>query len=379
MKRLFFQLHLWLSIPAGIIISLICFSGAMLVFEKEITALLQHDLRKADQSAGSPLPISDILDTVGRTLPEGVEVTGVEISPDPAIAYSVNLSYPNRASLWVDQYTGNINGPGKRPAFFRLMFEMHRWLLDSKRPADGSIWWGKTIVGIATLAMLIILATGLLLWWPRSRKTLHRSLSIPLRKGWPKFWLGLHDAAGAYAALFLIAMAVTGLTWSFRWYNDGFYRLFGVAKTESARKHGGGKAEAKEISYIQWQTVYDLLAAANEGRTISISDGKASVQLKNSINSRAADKYTFNPRNGEITGSEPYAALQKSSKMRGIIYSVHTGSWGGIITRILAFLAAITGAILPVTGYYLWLRRILRHKHTGVSPRSNGGGHGGMS
>jgi uncharacterized iron-regulated membrane protein len=84
MKRLFFQLHLWLSIPAGIIISLICFSGAMLVFEKEITALLQHDLRKADQSAGSPLPISDIFDTVGRTLPEGVEITGVEISPDPA-------------------------------------------------------------------------------------------------------------------------------------------------------------------------------------------------------------------------------------------------------------------------------------------------------
>ena len=227
--------------------------------------------------------------------------------------------------------------------------------------------------------MLIILATGLLLWWPRSRKALHRSLSIPLRKGWPKFWLGLHDAAGAYAALFLIAMAVTGLTWSFRWYNDGFYRLFGVTKTESARKHGGGKAEAKEISYTHWQTVYDTLAAANEGCTINISDGKASVQLKNSINSRAADKYMFNPRNGEITGSEPYAALQESSKIRGIIYSVHTGSWGGIITRILAFLVAMTGASLPVTGYYLWLRRILRHKHTGVSPRSNGGGRGGTS
>ena len=39
---------------------------------------------------------------------------------------------------------------------------------------------------------------------------------------------------------------------------------------------------------------------------------------------------------------QPYAALQESSKMRGIIYSVHTGNWGGIITRILAFLAAMT-------------------------------------
>ena len=43
------------------------------------------------------------------------------------------------------------------------MFEMHRWLLDSKRPADGSIWWGKTIVGIATLAMLIIFGDRLII------------------------------------------------------------------------------------------------------------------------------------------------------------------------------------------------------------------------
>ena len=36
MRKLFGKIHLWLSIPVGIILSIICFSGATLVFEKEI-------------------------------------------------------------------------------------------------------------------------------------------------------------------------------------------------------------------------------------------------------------------------------------------------------------------------------------------------------
>lgn len=46
--------------------------------------------------------------------------------------------------------------------------------------------------------------------------------------------------------------------------------------------------------------------------------------------------------------------------MKGIIYSFHTGQWGGIITRILYFLSAFVGGILPLTGYYLWIKRISR-------------------
>lgn len=37
---------------------------------------------------------------------------------------------------------------------------------------------------------------------------------------------------------------------------------------------------------------------------------------------------------------------------------VHVGSWGGIITRIINFLAALLGATLPITGYYLWIKRL---------------------
>ena len=88
--------------------------------------------------------------------------------------------------------------------------------------------------------------------------------------------------------------------------------------------------------------------------------GSATVSFNRLGNQRAADRYTFNPRNGEITGTTLYKDADASGKIRGWIFSVHVGSWGGLTTRILSFLAALVGASLPLTGYYLWIRRLIR-------------------
>lgn len=45
MKKLLRNIHLWLSVPFGVIITLICFSGASLVFEKEISSLWDAEER----------------------------------------------------------------------------------------------------------------------------------------------------------------------------------------------------------------------------------------------------------------------------------------------------------------------------------------------
>lgn len=49
MKKIFLKFHLWLSVPFGIIVTLICFSGAMLVFEPEAVKLLRHDVLYVDR------------------------------------------------------------------------------------------------------------------------------------------------------------------------------------------------------------------------------------------------------------------------------------------------------------------------------------------
>ena len=381
MRKIFRNIHLWLSVPFGILITLICFSGAALVFEKEVMELCHRELYFVKKVEAAPLHMEQLMTKVAATLPDSVSVTGVNISSDPERAYQVTLSKPRRASMYVDQYTGEITGKYERAPFFNFMFRMHRWLLDSMKQ-DGGIFWGKMIVGTSTLMFVFVLISGVVVWWPRTRKALKNSLKIVANKGWRRFWYDLHVAGGMYALVFLLAMALTGLTWSFQWYRTGFYKTFGV-EVQPSMGHGnaaanatakGGKRDGKPEGregrgahryspYTNWQQVYEQLAEANpDYKQISVSDGSASVAVPRFGNQRGTDRYKFNPRNGEITETTLYKDLDNSGKIRGWIYSVHVGSWGGMLTRILTFVAALIGASLPLTGYYLWIRKKIKRR-----------------
>ena len=371
----------------------------MLVFENEVNEWSRPDLYYVETVKESPLSMDKLLEKVAMALPDSVSVTGVSISSDPGRAYQVSLSKPRRASLYVDQYTGEVKGKSERSGFFMFMFRMHRWLLDSMNPGNEGIFWGKMIVGVSTLLLVFVLISGIVIWWPRTRKALKNSLKITATKGWRRFWYDLHVAGGMYALIFLLAMALTGLTWSFPWYRTAFYKVFGVEVQQRAAQgheqksdaqkrdtklaaHREKKREGNEVRkgersrrpennhsdmysvtspFVYWQEIYDKLRRQNpEYKQISISSGTASVSFNRFGNQRASDRYSFNTDNGEFTETSLYQHQDKSGKIRGWIYSVHVGNWGGMFTRILTFIAALLGAALPLTGYYLWIKRLIK-------------------
>lgn len=391
--KIFRKIHLWLSVPFGIIITLICFSGAMLIFEPEITRSIKSDVYYVNSSEGKPLPMEELMETVKASLPDSVSITGVTVFSDKDRTYQVNLSKPRRASLFIDQYSGQITGKYERIGFFSTMFKLHRWLLDSANPHGDGVKVGKLLVGISTLIFVLALITGVVIWWPRARKSFRHSMSISFKDGWRGFWKGLHVAGGMYALIFVLAMSLTGLTWSFNWYRTAFYAVCGVEHTprnfagsaneksiERGRDnngrgnhrggrrggHGDGLGEGRRhhSEFGRWQQVYDELKAHNpDAPQITVGAETASVTLGVTGNGRAADKYEFNRRSGEITPVTKYADSVPADKLRGWIYAVHTGSWGGLLTRVLWLLGALLGASLPLTGYYIWIKHLRKKKH----------------
>ena len=401
--KIFRKIHLWLSVPFGIIITLICFSGAMLIFEPEITRSVKSNVYYVSSSEGEPLPLGELMETVKATLPDSVSITGVTVFSDKDRTYQVNLSKPRRASLFIDQYSGQITGKYERIGFFSTMFKLHRWLLDGANPHGDGVKVGKLLVGISTLIFVIALITGVVIWWPRARKNFRRSMTISFKDGWRGLWKSLHVAGGMYALVFVLAMSLTGLTWSFNWYRTAFYAVCGVEHTprnlgastneksservngsegrgnhrggrqgehgEGRREHGERRGEGRgegrrhHSEFGRWQQVYDELKAQNpDAPQITIGAETASVALGVTGNGRASDKYEFNRRSGEITPVTKYADSLPADKLRGWIYAIHTGSWGGILTRILWLLGALLGASLPLTGYYIWIKHLLHPK-----------------
>lgn len=106
--------------------------------------------------------------------------------------------------------------------------------------------------------MVVILISGLVIWWPRSHKSLQNRLKLSCNKGWFRFWYDSHVSLGFYATIFLLIMALTGLTWSFRWYRTGFYALFGVSteQPQQTAAHGEGHNNKEKESEQSKQTIW---------------------------------------------------------------------------------------------------------------------------
>ena len=317
MRKLFAKLHLWLSLPLGIIISIICLSGAALVFERDITQALQRSLYTVvpPSEDTQPLSSSQLATHIQAQVSDSLHLSSLLLSANPHETAFASFRETGRKQLSVNPYTGEVLGWTQSYPFFQTMRKLHRWLLDP--PASkGEKSVGKIIVGITTLVMVFILISGLIIWIPRTRKALKNRLSVSCTKGWRRFWYDSHVAIGFYSTLFLLVMALTGLTWSFGWYRTAAYSLFGETPSSTQVRH------------------------TDKGKDRSRKD-----EVK-------------------ITWKDANASAPQS--LKGWFYAFHTGSWGGITTKILYFLAALFGGILPLSGYYLWWKRTRRREKSQI-------------
>ncbi len=358
--KLSHKLHLWLSIPFGIFISLICFSGAMLIFEDEITRAMKPEVYSVEPLESGTLPLDMLTAKVDSALGGERRVTQLTIYPESTRAWRAALDKPKRAAVFVNPYTGEITGEYARLPFFATMIKLHRTMLDSAGAHGDGFLVGKNIVGYSTLVLLVALITGLIMWLRALVHNPRRSLSIPLKHGAFAFMRGLHNAGGTYAFIVLIAIAVTGLTWSFGWFRTAFYTAAGtglpISKTLMGLHRTIELSEAPDRS--QWQSVYDQLREANPNATeVTLTDADATVGFGGYGNLRKSDLYTFDTA-GNIQLAESYEEQAAAIRLRGWVYSVHIGAVGGIATRIIWFVIALLGATLPLTGYYLWIHRL---------------------
>ena len=362
MRRIFKKLHLWLTFPFGLVTTIVCFSGAMLVFEEDIKEIIDRDKYFVGSVSSDPLPMERLLEKVAATLPDSVTVTGITIPSDKERTYIVNLSQPHRAAVYINPYTGEITGKSDQSGFFYNMLWLHRWLLDDDYTG------GKMIVGVSTLAMIVIMLTGLIIWWPRTVKRLKGSFRIVTDKGWRRLMYDLHIAGSLYSFILLLVLALTGLTWSFDWYGKLYYRTFGVTEQQERGHEGGhegGDIEEPTLpaSYVNWQKVYERIAEDNpDCKEINIYDGMAQVSSDALGNRLALDSYAFNGSTGAIISYSPHKDTDQETKVWGWTYSIHTGIWGGMLTKTLSFIAAMLGATLPLTGCCLWIKSLEKRK-----------------
>ncbi|CAM4047138.1 Uncharacterized iron-regulated membrane protein [Pedobacter westerhofensis] len=374
-------LHLWLGLASGIIVLIVCVTGCIWVFNEEITALLEPEtkIEKQDKTVLKPSQISAI---AAQAYPKMVVAYAQYIQ---GRAINVTLRNPRErerrgggTTLKVNPYTGEIISREVRKKgeidFFRFILNGHRnlWL-----PRE----IGRPIVNYGTLVFTVILITGLIWWYPKkwNKSTVDKSFKIKWGASFKRLNLDLHNVLGFYAMLFLLTIALTGMVFGIRWYSEGLYWItsggeklteFRNMKSDTLNiKHLYSPQQAMDIAWAKVTAkhprsegfYYAFPVTSQAKATIGITVYPSAGQFYNN------QSYTFDQHSlKEIKGKGVYAASFEESgfggKLRKMNYDIHIGSILGFPGKLLAFLSALIGASLPITGFLVWYGRKFKKK-----------------
>lgn len=383
MKSFFRTIHLYLSLAAGIIIFLSCLTGTIMVFEEEIEHAASPQVYTA-KPLGQRLPVSALLKNTKELVPEGRPLF-VKVYNDPARTAEIGLATkkkenaggekkreekgargnegkgnkkrPERPDVmaYANPYTGKI--VINKSTFFHDTEMLHRFLLDKKDTP------GNYIVKFSTLLFLLILITGVVLWWPKTKAIMRQRLKIKFSGGWKRLNHDLHIVMGFYTSVFLLIIVFTGLIMSFEWANDAIYNLTGTNKEESVKPPvsdftpGAKKVKPDAVyatisNYIKDAEFYQIRMPRDSSGVFSIN-----VLPKGAVET-TTDTYYIDQYSGKLKGNYLFAEKNAGQQIRAFIKPIHTGSIYGLPTKIISFIVCLLSLTFPVTGVIMWINRL---------------------
>jgi len=384
MKVFFRRIHLYLSLAAGLVILICCLTGAILVFEKDLQMAINKDryyVAKGEQR----LSLDQLSKTVKQHFPE-MKINGVKVYEDPARSVEFSASpAPKKEkkteappagkgktaapagrqpgfTIFVNPYTGAVlEKYSYRETFFYQVFALHRWLLGG----DKSI--GKYIVGISTLIFLFILITGIILWWPKTKKILKQRLTVKWDANWKRVNHDFHLVFGFYSAIFLFIFAFTGLAWSFEWFNKGIYTVTNSSMKPPTPPKSVYADNADRITFdaalasaktIHSDVVFYNVSAPKD----SLETFNVSVLPADAVHESATSAVYIDQYSGRVAGQLAFADRNLGARVRSSFKPIHTGSIWGTPSKIIAFIVCLLGVTFPITGVIMWINRTRKSK-----------------
>jgi len=361
------KIHLWLGLGSGLLIVFLGITGCILAFQREIENATQQ-YRYIDNEDKPLLRPSDLKVIAEKALPgkhahsvtyykkdRAAEVTFFSL--EPAYYYTV----------YINPYNGQVQKAKDMDRdFFRvvLMGHFYLWL----PPAIG-----QPIVATGTLIFLVMLITGLVLWWPRNRAARRQRFSIKWNARWRRINYDLHNVLGFYITWIIIFITLTGLVWGFQWFAKSTYWITSGGKdlvayyepfSDKAGKALPAAAPVEDRVWQKMQAEYPNTQMIEvhypENDTAAIA-GVANPDINTywKMDIRYFDQYTLQ----EIPVTHAYGRLANAStadRIARMNYDIHVGAILGLPGKIMAFCASLVAASLPVTGFYIWWGR--RHK-----------------
>lgn len=215
-----------ISIP---VIALLCTTGIVWLFSPQIDGLIYGHARNVEPGR-ERISYTQQEKIVRAAYPGGtVSRMAPPVAADKATVFDITTKDGTAKTVYLDPYTGEISGErNTEKALTQIALELHgslmtaRWLGDEK--------WGDTLMELTASWALVLVITGLILWWPRGRSRSFREALTPRWRGRERrtSWRNVHAVTGVLFSFVTLFFILTGLMWTGGWgarYSDTASRL----------------------------------------------------------------------------------------------------------------------------------------------------------
>lgn len=359
-RQRWLAVHLWLGLTLGAVFVLLGLTGSVLCFYPEIDLWLNPGQRPSAPVAAPAL--QPVLDALRAERPDYAGAWRLEMPL--AAGRPINARYyrpPETAQRGFAPYMATVDpataavSSGRYWGDYAMtwIYDLHYTLLLG--PA------GRTAVGVAGIAALVSLLSGLWLWWPAAGRR-REALRLTIRRGRVRALYDGHVLAGVYGGLVLAALCVSGALLALPEYLNPLVAAFS-APTRPPAPVSGAAAGRVPIS------VDAAIAAAGQrlpGATLRWVETPADAAGSYRVNfwQPGEPGYRFPRTNvwvdaydGRVLAVRDWPALSGGDVFLAWQHPLHNGEAFGLPGRILACLAGLLPALLWVTGLLRWRRK----------------------
>lgn len=363
-KKFLFKVHLILGLSAGFVLMIIGLTGSILSFEKEIIQFINKDTYFVKNVNESRLSIENILNDFNKKIPDA-KINALTFSKDENSSLVINIASTDKKArkginYYINPYTAEILPDIKGEGFFKFIENIHR------RLTFGDV--GKQIVAISVVSLLLLIISGVYIYWGRIKNAFFKSLTFKFRYKGRAFLSTIHSAIGLWVIPFYLLASITGLTWSYEWFNDGVHLIAGVKKEkkmpDKTKNTDIIKSETKQELYENIQKAVDLFnknVNNYEKSNIRFNSNNSIYTFnylpKNQSHDRAMNKIELNIETSEIIKHEKFEEKPLNEKLMKSILALHTGEYFGIIGKIIMFITSSLMALFTITGFMMYFQR----------------------
>ena len=338
------KIHLWIGFLSGLIATLSGISGSMYVWQPEITAGLNPKILKVGEQTISESDIhssayflfEDYRDSIAYMYLPYREQQSIQV----VLKDGTSLYYHPHTKALLGEKTFSIR-------FFEGVSEFHRHLFIPR--------YGKYITGGSTvLFFMLVLTSGIYLWWKRYKSKLKKGLSLSQKK----FYYDLHKVLGIVFLLPLLTISVTGSYFTFLPAYKKVFKLADVPfKNHEQMKSDELPTLMNPIDLLRnppedgykLRAVYFPQDSTGNFRFRYIGERKLNPGLRKT-------KEIVIDQNHNVMLFTDYHKSMISDKISNQMYPVHLGEFFGVFGRMLVFITGFIPGILLVTGAFTRIR-----------------------